>query len=290
MSSNQALWSELMSQSFMAEHSALSDEWSHEYGVLLKAIEEVWRETNDASCFNYILRSIGPNIDEDGSIRGYQLENYSLDHLNSGRLLFPLYEVTCEERFRKAAFMLRQQYRTHPRTKEGGFWHKSIFPYQMFLDGSYMSLPFYAEFIRRYGEPAEFEDVIKQIVLLAQHTKDEQTGLFYHGWDEQKLQPWADPHTGRSPSFWSRAMGWYAMAIVDVLDELPAACPKRDQLLGILQPFLMAVIQFQNRSTGLWHQITDEPMRAENYAEASASCMFVYTLAKSIRLGYLSRA
>lgn len=281
-------WSVRMTEALMARHSDLSDEWSHEYGVVLKAVEEVWKRTKRNQYWEFIQRSIAPNVSEEGEIRGYALEEYSLDHINSGRLLFPLYDRTGEARYRKAAFRLRDQFRTHPRTEEGGFWHKGIFERQMFLDGAYMGAPFYAEFAQRFGEPEGFDDVAKQILLLAKHTRDEATGLHVHGWDETKSQFWADPETGRSPSFWSRAMGWYAMAIVDILDFLPAGHPQRSEIVAILRNLMAAVLKVRDPQTGVWNQIADRPATDGNYPEASASCMFVYALAKGIRLGHLS--
>jgi len=282
------LWSVRMADAYMARHPDLSDEWSHEYGVVLKGVLEVWKQTRDDKYFDYIYRSISPLVNEKGEIRGYDPEDYVLDNINSGRLLIPLYDRTGEERFRKAAFRLRDQFRTHPRTSEGGFWHKPVFPQQMFLDSSYMALPFYAEFGAKYGEPEIFDDAAKQILLLAKYTRDENTGLHCHGWDETRTQFWADPKTGRSPSFWGRAMGWYAMAMADVPDVLPADHPQRENILQVFGNLMAALVKVQDPKTGVWNQIVDRPAENGNYPEASASCMFVYALAKGLRMGYLS--
>jgi unsaturated rhamnogalacturonyl hydrolase len=159
----------------------------------------------------------------------------------------------------------------------------------MWLDGIYMASPFYAAFGQTFAEPAAFDDVARQIILIEKHTRDPQTGLLYHAWDESKQQRWADPQTGCSPHFWGRAMGWYAMAIVDVLDYLPSEHPQREDILAILERLIGALVDVQDESTGLWYQVLDQGQRAGNYLEASASCMFVYALAKAVRQGYLGQ-
>ncbi|HYH56320.1 MAG TPA: glycoside hydrolase family 88 protein, partial [Anseongella sp.] len=175
----------------------------------------------------------------------------------------------------------------HPRTKEGGFWHKKIYEWQMWLDGLYMGAPFYAEYARTFGEKTAFDDIARQFMLMERHSRDAETGLLYHGWDESGEQRWADPETGRSPHFWGRAMGWFGMALVDVLDHFPETHPQRDSLEAILTRLAAAIQASRDPETGLWFQVLDRPEGKGNYPEASASCMFVYTLAKGVRKGYL---
>jgi unsaturated rhamnogalacturonyl hydrolase len=159
----------------------------------------------------------------------------------------------------------------------------------MWLDGIYMASPFYAEFGKIFGEPAAFDDAAHQIILIERHTRDPKTGLLYHGWDESKQQRWANPETGCSPHFWGRAMGWYVMAIVDVLDYFPQDHPNRRDILAIFERLMTALESVQDKSTGLWYQVLDQGNRAGNYLEASGSCMFVYSIAKAVRLGYLAK-
>src|SRR5690606_10119778 len=186
-----------------------------------------------------------------------------------------------------AAHLLRKQLREHPRTSEGGFWHKKIYPYQMWLDGLYMGQPFYAEYVALMGEDTAFNDITRQFVLMEKHARDTQTGLLYHGWDESRQQQWADKQTGLSPHFWSRALGWFGMAMVDVLDHFPKEHQGRDSIIQILNRFAKAVINVQDASTGLWYDVPDKKNEPKNYFEASGSAMLVYTLAKGIRKGYL---
>jgi len=148
--------------------------------------------------------------------------------------------------------------------------------------------PFYAEYAATFAEPAIIEDLIHQFVLIEQHTRDSQTGLLYHGWDETKSQSWAHPATGCSPSFWGRAMGWYVMAIVDTLDFLPVGSVHCETLVNILNRLASALLRFQDPDSGLWYQVVDLAERAGNYRESSASAMLAYALAKAVRKGYLA--
>jgi len=195
--------------------------------------------------------------------------------------------VTQDERYAKAIQLLRSQMQTHPRTSEGGFWHKLKYPHQMWLDGIYMAAPFLAQSARIYDEPELLNDVAHQIILMEKHARDATTGLLYHGWDESRQQRWADPVTGTSPNFWGRAMGWYAMALVDVLDFFPSEHPQHSEISAILSRLAEAIGHYQDQETGLWYQIVDQGGKKGNYLESSASCMFVYALAKGTRLGYL---
>jgi len=261
--------------------------WTYDQGVVLKGIEGVWYSTGEAKYFSYIKRSMDRFVNDDGTIRTYKLEDYNIDNILPGRNLLLLYKVTGQDKYKKAADLLRQQLRNQPRTSEGGFWHKQIYPYQMWLDGLYMGEPFYAEYAATFHEDTAFDDIAKQFVLMEHHARDAKTGLLYHGWDESKKQRWADPTTGRSPNFWGRAMGWYAMALVDTLDYFPENYPQKAELVAILNRLAVAIEKYKEPKTGLWYQVLDKPNEKGNYLEASASCMFVYALAKGVRKGHL---
>ena len=263
------------------------EKWAYEQGVLLKGMESVWRETGDERYFKYIRQGVDHFVNADGTISTYKPEDYSLDNVMPGRLLLLLYKVAGQEKYRKAAGLLREQLKTQPRTSEGGFWHKKIYPEQMWLDGLYMAEPFYAEYAAAFHEDADFDDIANQFVLMEHHARDSKTGLLYHGWDESRKQRWADPATGRSPNFWGRGVGWYAMALVDTLDYFPKDHPKREALLAILKRLAAAVEKYQEPKSGLWYEVPDKGGAEGNYLEASASCMFVYALAKGVRQGYL---
>jgi len=261
--------------------------WEYTQGLVLKAILQVWQETRDEKYFQYVRAYYDQFIASDGNIMTYSLEEYNIDRINPGKPLFLLYQKTGEDEFKKAIFLLRKQMQTHPRTSEGGFWHKNIYPHQMWLDGLYMAAPFLTEFARTFNEPALFDDVANQIILMEKHARDEQTGLLYHGWDESRQQRWADPATGRSRNFWGRSMGWYAMALVDVLDFLPDDHPRRTEIIGILNRLVAAIAKYQDEKTGLWYQVIDQGARPGNYLESSASSMFVYSLVKAVKKGHI---
>lgn len=263
------------------------EKWSYEQGVVLKGLEGVWYATGDGKYFSYIQRHIDRFVNDDGTIRTYKLEDYNIDNVLLGRNLLTLYKVTGQDKYRKAAALLREQLKNHPRTSDGGFWHKKIYPYQMWLDGLYMGEPFYAEYAATFHEDDAFDDIAKQFVLMEQHARDQKTGLLYHGWDESRKQRWADPQTGRSPNFWGRAMGWYAMALVDTLEHFPKNHPKRTELISILNRLAAAIEKYQEPKSGLWYQVMDKGGAEGNYLEASAACMFVYALAKGVRQGHL---
>ncbi len=264
--------------------------WEYTQGLVLKAILHVWQATGDEKYFQYVHGYYDQFIDSSGNILTYRSDEYNIDRINPGKPLFLLYQKTGDEKFKKAIFLLREQMRTHPRTRDGGFWHKKIYPHQMWLDGIYMASPFLAEFAQKFDEPALFDDVANQIILMEQHARDERTGLLYHGWDESRQQRWADQESGRSPNFWGRAMGWYAMALVDVLDFFPKNHPQRDKIIAIFQRLATAIVAYQDAKTGVWYQVVDQAGRSGNYLESSASCMFVYALLKGIRQGYLDPA
>ncbi len=284
---NSRPWSVRVADSLLQRTPRLDERWGYETGVALKGVEHVWNKTADARYWQYIQGNMDEFVLPDGTIRTYRLEEYNLDLVPQGRLLLPLYAASGDEKYRRAAFLLRSQLRAQPRTSEGGFWHKAIYPHQMWLDGIYMGSTFYAEFAAAFDEPEAFDDVVKQIVLIEQHTRDPRSGLLYHAWDESKSQRWANPETGWSPQFWARGIGWYAMALVDVLDILPTTHPQRANIIAILQRTLEAVLKVQDASSGVWFQIIDQGQRPGNYLESSASCMFVYALAKGARQGYV---
>ena len=265
--------------------------WSYDMGVVLKGFEGIWMNTGDVAYFNSIQKKIDFFVKDDGSIKNYELEEYNIDHVNNGKLVLLLYRVLGKEKYKKAADLLRSQLKTQPRTKEGGFWHKKIYPNQMWLDGLYMGGPFYAEYSLLFDESG-FDDIANQFIWMEKHARDAKTGLLYHAWDESKEQKWASKETGASPHFWARAMGWYGDAIVDVLDYFPVDHPKRQALIGILNRLVNALEKFQDKETGLWYDVMNYsgPGKEKNYFEASAACQFTYAIAKGVRKGYLPAA
>jgi len=263
--------------------------WDYEQGLVLKGLEKVWYRTGDGKYFEYIRKDMDRYVQKDGSIRTYAYNDFNLDNIPTGRELLMLAQQTQpdKEKYIKAAHLLWKQIENQPKTKEGGYWHKQRYPNQMWLDGLFMCEPFAAEYSRLFNKTEHFDDIAKQFALIEKHAVDEQTGLIYHGYDESREQKWADKKTGLSPHFWSRAIGWYAMALVDVLDYFPEYHPEKANLIKYLQRLAPALVKYQDAKSGVWYQMTTQGTRKGNYFEASASCMFVYTLAKGVRQGYL---
>jgi len=261
--------------------------WNYELGTLLQGMDAVWMNTADPRYFNYIKSAIDQFVAPDGSIPTWKLEENQLDNILLGRQLLLLYGVTQDVRYAKAATLLYQQLIHQPRTASGGFWHKQRYPNQMWLDGLYMAEPFYAEYAATFHHPEAFEDIAHQFSLMDDHARDAKTGLLYHGWDESKQERWADKQTGLSSQFWARAMGWHMMALVDTLAYYPEDNAGRKQLIAELEKDALAVARYQDGATGLWYQVLDKAGEKGNYLESSASCMFVYALARGVREGYL---
>ena len=282
-------WSERMAGTVIKvwPDSATHVKWAYEQGVFMKGIEEVWLQTGDQKYFEYIQKYLDNLIAADGTIKGYKEEDYNIDNILLGRQVLLLYQKLGTTKYLKAIQLLRHQLQNQPRTNEGGFWHKKRYPYQMWLDGLYMGEPFYAEYATAFKEEKDFDDIANQFIYMENHARDIKTGLLYHGWDESKKEKWADPHTGLSANFWGRADGWYAMALVDVLDKMPLHHPKRKKIVAILNRLAIAITNYQDKQSGLWYQVLDKGTEKGNYLEASASCMFVYALAKGVRKGYL---
>ncbi|GAB2856078.1 glycoside hydrolase family 88 protein [Hymenobacter ruber] len=265
--------------------------WGYEQGLMMYAMERIWERTGDAKYFSYIKKNLDYSVQADGSIIRYKQEDFNLDNMATGRALLLLSQMSVpgNEKYIKAVQYLRKQLDGQPRTKEGGFWHKKIYTNQMWLDGLYMAEPFYANYSQVFNQAAGFDDVAKQFALIEKHLVDPKTGLLYHGYDESKEQAWANKTTGQSPNFWDRGIGWYGMALVDVLDYFPANHPQRPMLIKALQRLAPALAKYQDPKTGTWSLVMGQEGRKGNYAEASGSSMFVYALAKGVRLGYLDK-
>jgi len=292
---SQVPWSQRIAESFILRHTGSvtydsgspNRKWNYEQGIMLFALYQMWLFSGDEKYFQFIRENLDQYIDESGNIRTYSLTDYNLDNIAPGRVLLKLYAKTGNEKYMLAADRLFRQLKEQPRTKEGGFWHKKIYPFQMWLDGLYMAQPFYAEYASMKKDTLAFNDIANQFIFIANHTLDTATGLYYHGWDESKKEKWSNPRTGTSPSFWSRSMGWFIMGLVDVLDYFPPEHQKRDSLIKILNNLAESLLRYMDKNTGMWYQVMNEQNREGNYLETSASCMFAYAFAKGANSGYL---
>lgn len=257
-------------------------------GLGCQAMLEVWKSTGDKKFFNYVEQWGDTIINEQGEIHLYQIETYNIDYINSGKILFDLYRETGKKKYKLAIERLVKQMEVHPRTLEGAFWHKLIYPHQIWLDGLYMGSPFLAQYAIEFNKPEWIDDVINQFLVCAKHTYDYKTGLYYHAWDESHKQQWANKETGQSPNFWGRSIGWWYMALVDVLDFIPENHPKRGLLLEIIKGLAETLVKYQD-TNGLWYQVIDKIGDPGNYHEASVSSMFMYAYAKAVNKGYINK-
>lgn len=289
----EAGWAAEMAEAVMARRPLVRERWDYETGTVLRGIEELYALTGDAAYYDYIRTNLDAYVQPDGSIETYAFDSYNLDNIKAGSLLFLLDETTDDPRYRAAADLLKRQLDAQPTTSEGGYWHKQRYPFQMWMDGLYMAEPFAVDYALAYlegeAQAEALDHAARQFLLAARYLRDPATGLYYHGWDEAKEQIWADPQTGRSQEFWGRAMGWYAMALVDVLEDFPESHPDRRAILDLFQAYAEAIVGVQDPVSGVWWQVLDKPNREGNYLEASASSMFTYALLKGVRLGLLDR-
>ena len=264
--------------------------FEYNHGIVLRGIEQVFRRTGDARYLAYIKKYVDENVNDSGVVN--IAATHSFDIIQPSVLLPFLYQQTGLAKYQTAADNIRARYDTIPRNPDKGFWHKDIYPNQMWLDSIYMGETFLARYGAVFGTCGSFcgDTVVEQSLLIAQHTLDAPTGLYVHAWDDspagQKVA-WADPTTGRSPSIWGRAVGWYAMALVDTLADLPADQAGRSDMLAILTSLAAGLKATQDPTTGLWYQVLDQGSQSDDWLESSATGIFVYTLKVAVNRGYL---
>ena len=261
--------------------------WNYCHGLVLQSMMDVYDRYGDKKFYDYALAYADTMVQNDGSIMTYKVDDYTFDRLNSGRILFRIYEQEKQEKYKKAMDLLRTQFDGHPRNDDGGFWHKKVYENQVWLDGVYMSMPYYAEYAFRNNDVDVYQDIVNQFRTVAKHTYDAGNDVYRHACDVSKRQKWADPVTGQSQHCWGRAMGWFAMACVDVLDFMPEHEPGREEILAILEKLVKQIKDRQDAKTGVWYQVIDRSGDEGNYLEATCSTMFVYTLLKAVRNGYI---
>jgi unsaturated rhamnogalacturonyl hydrolase len=284
---------ERMTLSIMKRYTPEQVKWHYEHGLVLQAILKTADFLDNPTYRAWVKSMLDTKITENGGIASYREGEFNLDQINMGKLLFFFFAENGEEKYQKALETLREQLERQPRTKAGGFWHKQIYPFQMWLDGLYMAEPFYAQYVATFNQEDKknresyFDDIVHQFVLLESKARDLKTGLLYHAWDESRAQKWADPATGCSPHFWGRALGWFSMALLDVLDFIPYELSShRQTLLDISNRLVAPILQYQDAESGLWYQVLDAGSRTGNYLETSCSAMFTYFLYKLLNKGY----
>ena len=266
--------------------SGKPNKWNYIDGCMITACLSLYKTTGDEKYLRFSKNFIDWFVQEDGSIKTYDPKEYNLDNVNQGKNLFTLYDIFGDEKYRKAIETIRSQLATQPRTKEGNFWHKDIYPWQVWLDGTYMAQPFYMEYETRFNKMQGCIDSYKQFMNIKKHMRDEKTGLYYHGYDESRQMYWADPVTGCSPNFWLRAMGWFMVAMVDVLERMDEQLYNEYRgIMAMLKQTIEDVHKFQDEETGMFWQVMDHPGVEGNYLETSGTALFAYAVLKGVRLG-----
>ncbi|AOY76079.1 glycoside hydrolase family 88/105 protein [Clostridium formicaceticum] len=263
------------------------EKWNYEDGCVLKGALDLYHSTGEKKYLDFVQRYLTETITEDGKIAVYEMEEFNIDNINSGKVLFDFYEITKEEKYRKAIEVLYQQLENHPRTQEGSFWHKKIYPNQVWLDGLYMAMPFYAKYEKLFNASKGFGDIYQQFMTVERRIKDAETGLYYHGYDESRKERWSNPDTGLSLHFWGRAMGWFVMALVDTLEIIEADFSNAEEIKKIFVETIDALLKYQDKASSMWYQVVDQGTREGNYLETSGTLMIAYGILKGVRLGYL---
>lgn len=276
----------------LVDHPYVADSWNYEIGFMLLAFAKVYRTTGEQKYLAYVIEHTNRYVDELGQIGGkYNQEHYNLDQINFGKVLLFLFKETQDMRYKRAAERLIEQLSKQPMTEGGNYWHKNIYPNQVWLDGLYMYGPFIMEWALMQGDIALVDRTAAQLLRTVQLTEDAHSGLLYHACDESRLQRWSHLETGHSPHIWGRAMGWFCMALIDSIELLQAGghTEQVDKLSAALQRIMNSVVRVQDSASGAWYQILDEADREGNYLEASCTCMFTYVLQKGVNLNVLER-
>lgn len=274
---------------FLEEYDPYKTYWNYEDGCVLTGCIELYRATGEGMYRNFVLHYLDGRVTAEGEIPSFDTSKYNIDSINSGKALFFAYQETGEERYRKAIEMHMRCLESHPRCECGSFWHKSIYPNQVWLDGLYMAQPFYMAYEMAYGGMASVSDIVKQFQNVRAHLYDPEKGLSYHAWDEARLQPWANKRTGLSPNFWLRSMGWYLMALVDCMSLMSEELFEHYKALeSIFKESVRGILRYQDKETGLFYQVIDHPEAEKNYLESSGSAMVAYAILKGARIGALN--
>jgi len=277
-------WALKVAETFLARKPNLTEQWTYDIGIVLKGFEALYHLTGNEEFFGYIKTTMDAFVSEDGSIKHYNRDEYALDNINTGKLMFPLYKKYGDPKYKKAAELLMEQLKNQPRSRDGVFLHKKAFTEQAFLDSLFMAAPFYAQYVQEFGDAKDFDDVAKQFLLCESYLRDDKTGLLYHACDLSKRVSWCNPETGLSESFWGRAMGWFCMGLADTLEFFPQDHKDRQLLVDALDRAFTALAKVQSPE-GVWYQVLDSGHKSGNYLESSASIMFTYALAKAISMG-----
>lgn len=264
------------------------ERWNYHWGCVLLGAQFLYEITGQEIYLESILHFGEKYVDKEGNIIGFDPSEHNVDLMASGRLLYFLYDYTKDEKYLKGIHTIRCALNQQPRTSEGNFWHKEIYPWQVWLDGLYMVQPFYMEYEKRFNHKKNYSDILNQFKNVRRHLFDENKKLYYHAYDEKRTMIWADKETGVSPSFWLRSVGWYLLALCDCY-EIAEQFEAQVVLGSLLKEAIDGLIPYQDADSGLFYQLIDHPELPENYLETSGSAMISYAILKACRLGILEK-
>lgn len=261
--------------------------WNYIDGCMIKAILDLYAIKGDEKFLKFADDFIDYFVQEDGSIKSYDPQEYNIDNVNAGKTLFELYKLTGKEKYRKAIETIYSQVKNQPRTEEGNFWHKKIYPNQVWLDGMYMGQPFYMQYEVEYNDCKNCKDSYNQFLNVYDKLRDSKTGLYYHAYDYSRKAFWCDKVTGLSRNFWLRALGWYAMALIDTISVMPESMKEEKNKLSLIYKELIdSMLKYQSEN-GMWYQVVNLGGIPGNYLETSGSSIFAYAIMKSVRMNIL---
>ncbi len=274
---------------YLSNYHNYKDYWNYEDGCILIGCEQMYEATKDKFYKKFITDYVDSFVTEDGTIVNYEKDKNSLDSMNAGKIFFFLYRETKEDKYYRAIEYIMKQLRSQPRTESGNFWHKKIYPNQIWLDGLYMALPFYMEYETVFNKKENYNDIIKQFTNVRKYIFDDKKQLYYHAYDESRSQEWADKETGLSKSFWLRSMGWYLMSLIDTIDVMSIEIFEAFKTLeGLFKEAVKGILQYQDKDNKMFYQIIDRSDVEGNYTETSGTSMIAYAILKGCRLGVLS--
>lgn len=259
--------------------------WNYIDGCMMVSLLELYKTTKEEKYLEFVKGFVDYYVHEDGTILGYNKEKYSTDDVSETRVLFDLYAYTKEEKYSKAIEMVYEQVKTHPRTKEGNFWHKKIYPNQVWLDGLYMIQPFYTRYETERNKMQNYADIVRQYKNVYSLMRDEKTGLYYHGFDSSKEMFWADKKTGLSKNFWLRSLGWFTVSLIDVYEYMNEQMYDEYHTIKMMfKETVDSLLKFQDQESKMFYQVPNFPNREGNYLETSGSSMIAYAILKGVRL------
>lgn len=264
--------------------------WNYIDGCMMTSLYTIYRLTGNRKYLDFIDNFVDYYVFDDGTIRGYEMSTYNLDNVNEGRVLFDLYRETGKPKYKRAINLLYSQLQSQPRTEGGNFWHKKIYPNQVWLDGLYMAQVFYTRYETTYNRGRNYGDIVKQFRNVWLNMYDNDKKLYYHGWDTSKQAFWADPETGLSKSFWLRSIGWYTVGLVDAISYFDLSRPNlKTELITIFRKTIEGLEQYIDPEKHMFWQVVDQMGREGNYVETSGSAMIAYAMMKGARLGFVDR-